>query len=393
MSKKALKGLELFEAQKKALRDPLQIVSGAEYNGFGLEKHSLNYKVSDSFISLLQKQKISLLISREYENILIMLTASKGKLTQSFFPLAHPSGIAVHPSAKQFYVASTRNPNRIVEFSRASSEHKRIESPESKVEGKWMPSRVKFYPGATYLHDLAFMGEDLYANSVGFNGVFKVNLSIPEQEPILWCPPSLNNAGVADMSANYLQLNSIAAGKTLQESCFTASCEKPQSFRPGHKKFKVDGKGVVFDSSSGKVIAKGLTRPHSARWYNDKLWLCNSGYGEVGYVEGERLKVVAKLPGWTRGLHFSKDILFVGISKILPGFEHYAPGITAGKELCAVYALSPHTGQILGDIVFPSGNQIFGIESLPEISKNSFPFEKLKPSDKKLQQMFYQFIF
>lgn len=391
MKQKPLTRQGLFEAQKQALRDPLQITSGAAAHDFGISSSSIRYQGSDSFIRLLKKHKISLLISREYEHLLLLLTAEQGKLMQTFFPIPHPSGIAVHPSGNQFYVASTRNPNRIVEFSLVSNALQRAGASSAALNAKWLPTRSKFYPGATYLHDLVFIQNELYANSVGFNAVFKPDLSTARQEELLWCPPSLIKDAVPEINGNYLQLNSIAAADSLQSSFFTASTEHPQSYRPGHKKFKVDQRGVVFEGLNGNVVARGLTRPHSARLHKGKIWLCNSGYGQFGYVEQGEFIPLIKLPGWTRGLCFSDNIAFVGVSRILKGFEHYAPGLLTTNQECAVYAIDLHSGESIGSVHFPAGNQIFALECLSAKRPTSFPFTKVKASDRKIQQMFYQF--
>jgi uncharacterized protein (TIGR03032 family) len=43
--------------------------------------------------------------------------------------------------------------------------------------------------------------------------------------------------------------------------------------------------GVVVDVQSGEVILRGLSMPHSPRWHNDRLWLLNSGAGELWAVD------------------------------------------------------------------------------------------------------------
>src|SRR5207253_8648852 len=98
----------------------------------------------------------------------------------------------------------------------------------------------------------------------------------------------------------HTQLNSIAAGSDLKNSFFSASCDRISSRRPGHKNFPVDGRGVIFSGATREPMARGLTRPHSARLHERKVWVDNSGYGEFGFIEDEQLSVISKLPGWTR---------------------------------------------------------------------------------------------
>ena len=75
-----------------------------------------------------------------------------------------------------------------------------------------------------------------------------------------------------------------------------------------------------------------MTRPHSARFREQEIWVDNSGYGEVGLVQDGRLQVVRKLPGWTRGLCIIDDVAFVGTSRIIPKYARYAPGLDAVVE-------------------------------------------------------------
>ena len=62
-----------------------------------------------------------------------------------------------------------------------------------------------------------------------------------------------------------------------------------------------------------------MTRPHSARFWRDRLLVDNSGYGELVSIEGEKPVVIARLPGWTRGLCVVGDIAFVGTSRVIRG--------------------------------------------------------------------------
>ena len=100
----------------------------------------------------------------------------------------------------------------------------------------------------------------------------------------------------------------------------------------------------------------------------------NSGYGEVGVVEGGAFVPVRRLPGWTRGLAFCGDVAFVGTSRVLPRFRAYAPGLDPDAARCGVHALDARTGEALGSIVWPAGNQIFALEWMPSAMSGGFPF-------------------
>jgi uncharacterized protein (TIGR03032 family) len=173
---------------------------------------------------------------------------------------------------------------------------------------------------------------------------------------------------------NHLQLNSIAAGDSVETSYFSASTDELTALRPGDPDFPVDRRGVIFSGASREPIARGLTRPHSARLRHDRVWVDDSGYGEVGFIEDERFRCVTRLPGWTRGLSFCDEVMFVGTSRVLPRFRQYAPGIQPETARCGIHAVDSRSGTILGSIFWPFGSQIFSVEHVPEEFTGGFPF-------------------
>jgi uncharacterized protein (TIGR03032 family) len=75
--------------------------------------------------------------------------------------------------------------------------------------------------------------------------------------------------------------------------------------------------GCILDVVSNENIASELSMPHSPRWYQEKLWVLNSGTGEFGFINLEQgtLEPVAFCPGYLRGLAFCGDFAIVGLSK------------------------------------------------------------------------------
>ncbi len=381
-----------FERQAAALKDPLDIVSASPHD-CGITAPTLEFKMSDGFTELLHQFNITLFITREYENLVIALNPEKNGIRQSFFPLPHPSGIAVDRHTNKLYVAATRNPNQLIEFKITKGEIQREENTNKFHSDLFLiPSRVKYYPGAYYFHDLAFIGKSLYANSVGMNAVMKIDFSNSEPEQLTWWPKCVEEkTRRPNTRANYIQLNSIAAGSSLENSYFSASGSTVSSVQPGHLNYPVDKKGVIFSGKTRDVSARGLTRPHSARLYKNKLWIANSGYGEFGYIEKEKFIPIIKLPGWTRGLFIHKDVAFVGVSRIIPRFKQYAPGIKNNKIICGVYAVSLKTNKIVGVVTWRYGNQIFGIDSMDAKTTGGFAYTKATPSSQSQKDFFYKY--
>lgn len=369
-----------WDAQRDALRDPAEVIC-QPYRASGLAPESLSYRASPGFIRVLKRLKVTLFVSREYEHLVMALSATSGRLRQSHVHLPHPSGIAVDQKSKSVFIAATRNPNQIWQF-----------KPIRHKEPVLVPVRTKFLPGASYIHDLAMIGGRLYANSVGQNAVMRIDMEKAGNDGPIWWPKCIERrGGKPEHGCNHIQLNSIAAGKTLSTSFFSASSERISVRRPGHLNYPVDGRGVIIGGRSREVIARGLTRPHSARLVKGRVWVDNSGYGQFGDITNGVFRPLVTLPGWTRGLCIIGHVAFVGVSRILPRFRRYAPGLRDHDGRCGVYAIDLRDGSVLGTCIWPNGNQIFAIDRLPSSAAVGFPFTGMKPSGAPLRDLFYRY--
>ncbi len=122
----------------------------------------------------------------------------------------------------------------------------------------------------------------------------------------------------------------------------------------GWRDRRFDG-GIIIDVATGEIVIGGLSMPHSPRVYRDKLWVLNSGTGELGWIErAEKAKdakfhSVAFCPGFVRGLSFHDKYAFVGLSK--PRYERFE-GLALDKKLadadsepwCGVQVIDLDTG-------------------------------------------------
>lgn len=361
---------ELWAGHDAEWRDPAQIASQWR-EASDTDPRLLAARVGGAFWSLLAERSLTLLVSREYEHLLMAFSIVGGRPRTSFLRLPHPSGIAVDRRREVVHVASTRNPNQLVELEPVGVPLRggevAAESPRP-----LLPIRSAFLPGSLYLHDLALIGGVLHGNAVGHNAV--VALPGGGAWRRVWWPAAIERPAGPDFSRNYLQLNSIAAGARLDRSFFTASAAAISTRRPGHRNFPVDGRGVVFAGATREPVATGLTRPHSARLQRGRLWVANSGYGELVTIEAGRPEVLARLPGWTRGLWLGEGIALVGTSRVIPRFRAYAPGLEVDASVCGVHAVELASGRVLGSLVWPAGNQIFAIEAVPAAMTAGLPF-------------------
>ncbi len=327
----AAKSRDTLDAETEALwahhhaelRDPQQIVAQWR-QAADVDPTLLQCRVTGDWWDILDELGITLLVTREYEHLVMALCVHEGRKRISYLHLPHPNGLAIDPDAGRLHIASTRNPNVVFDFApcRGAAPGRRG---DDETAGQLLPVQARYLPGCLYIHDLALIGGELHANAVGLNAVVRLR---PEGgcEPVWW-PRCIDADGGPRMDRNYLQLNSIAPGASLATSFFSASAAVPSRRRPGHLNFPVDRRGVIFAGATREVCGTGLTRPHSARLHNGEAWVDNSGYGEVGRIVGGKFEPVVRLPGWTRGLYFHGDLAFVGTSRVLPKYRHYAPGL------------------------------------------------------------------
>lgn len=78
-----------------------------------------------------------------------------------------------------------------------------------------------------------------------------------------------------------------------------------------------DNGGIIIDIETDEIVAEGLSMPHSPRVHDGKLWVANSGSGEIGWIDrdSKTFQPVAFCPGFIRGLAFVDGFAVVTLSK------------------------------------------------------------------------------
>jgi uncharacterized protein (TIGR03032 family) len=128
----------------------------------------------------------------------------------------------------------------------------------------------------------------------------------------------------------------------------------------------------LIDVEQNQIIARGLSMPHSPRWYNGRLWVLHSGTGGLGYVDPAtgQYQSVVELPGFTRGLTFAGPYAFVGLSQVRESAVFSGIPIAERPETdrsCGVWVVNIETGQIAAWVKFEDAVQeIFAVEVLPQ---------------------------
>ncbi|HWB54206.1 MAG TPA: TIGR03032 family protein [Tepidisphaeraceae bacterium] len=132
--------------------------------------------------------------------------------------------------------------------------------------------------------------------------------------------------------------------------------------------------GIVMDVASEQVITRGLSMPHSPRWYAGKLWVLESGNGGLGVIDEQtgQYQEVCRLPGFTRGFDFAGPYAFVGLSQVRETavFSGIAIAELPQEErCCGVWAVDIRNGKIVGFVKFMDAVQeIFAVQLLHNLS-------------------------
>ena len=145
----------------------------------------------------------------------------------------------------------------------------------------------------------------------------------------------------------------------------------------GWRDRRADG-GCVIDVESNEIVIKGLSMPHSPRWYRDKLWLLNSGTGDFGYVDLERgsFEPVAFCPGYMRGCAFHSNFAIVGISQ--PRHNKTFSGLPLDEKLqqknveprCGLLVIDLRSGDIVHSLRIEGAVlELYDVVALPGLRR------------------------
>jgi uncharacterized protein (TIGR03032 family) len=141
--------------------------------------------------------------------------------------------------------------------------------------------------------------------------------------------------------------------------------------REGWRANKRDG-GMLIDVTTNRVITRGLSMPHSPRWYDNRLWVLESGRGALCTVDvktGERTDV-ARVPGFCRGIDFIGPVAFIGLSQLRGTTPFTDIPITDDNvdRQSGVWVVHIHTGKTIAFLKFTGGVQeIFAVQAVPGV--------------------------
>lgn len=318
-----------------------------------------------SFPSLLDEIAASVLVTTYQAGKLVVLRSDDGVLNTHFRNFQRPMGLAIEGGR----LAVGGNVD-VWEFHNVPAVCGKLDESEdyprnlAKHDAVFLPRR-SHTTGDVQIHEMSWTSKGLVFVNTAFS-CLAMRSDENSFEPI-WRPPFIHALSPGD--ACHLNGMAVRDGQVRYVTALGDTSEPG-----GWRNNKRDG-GVLLDVDSGEIIARGLSMPHSPRWYRDRLWLLESGQGSIGTVDlvTGQYQAIAHFPGFTRGLSFYGPLAFVGLSQVresavfggIPLVERLE---AVEQRTCGVWVVNIETGQTLAFCRFEEGVQeIFAVEVLPGI--------------------------
>ncbi len=313
----------------------------------------VRYEYTPNLPEILSHLKSSLLVTTYQAGKLLVLGSHADKLTISFSNYEQAMGLAVDED--RLAIGSRRQ----IHYLTAAHDCVRQPTTDGKSarhDGCFVP-RSSHYTGSIHGHDLAWGADGLWV----VNTLFSCLCTLHEGYNFVprWRPSFVTR--LIDQDRCHLNGLAMLDGRPKHVTCLAES-DEPAGWRPTKAT-----SGCVIDVATGETVARGLSMPHSPRMYKNRLWLLNSGTGQLGFVDTStgQFNEVESVPGYTRGLAFAGQFAFVGLSRIretnvfggLPIAERHA------DLRCGIAVIDLVSGKTVSVFQFHSGvEEIYAVD-------------------------------
>jgi uncharacterized protein (TIGR03032 family) len=307
---------------------------------------------------ILDRHGVSLLVSTYQAGKLIAVRPEAGRANTHFRNFTTPMGLALRGNR---LAVGTRT--QVWEYQNQPDVAGKLPAAACPYDACFVPRRAHF-TGDISVHELAFAGDELWVVNTRFSCLCTL---APDSSFVpRWRPPFVT--GLSPEDRCHLNGLGVRDGRVRYATALSAT-----DTVAGWRATKATG-GVLLDVPSGAPIARGLSMPHSPRWYNGRLWVLESGAGSLAVVDAAtgRLEPVALLPGFTRGLDFLGPLAFVGLSQVRETAVFSGIPITerlpVEQRRCGVWVVDTRNGQVVAFLRFEAGVQeVFAVQVLPGI--------------------------
>ena len=331
----------------------IQPVNQSDLSPESEKMREVHYEYSNNLAGILKGLNISLFFSTYQAGKLGVVTVKDNSLNISFHNFQRAMGMAISPTQMavggQDWVYFLRNDSNL--------------APQIEPAGSYNAcflTRRGQYTGDISIHDLAWGNQELWIVNTRFSCLCTLSNKynfLPQ-----WRPNFVSAIAPEDRC----HLNGVAMVNNLPKYVTVLGrTDTPGGWRD----HKASG-GCILEVPSSRVITEGLSMPHSPRMYQNRLWVLNSGHGEIVTVDiasGKQEKIVS-LPGYTRGLALGGKYAFVGLSKIRETaiFGNLPIGDRFKELKCGVAVVDLQTRQMVSLLEFQAGvDEIFDIQISP----------------------------
>ena len=314
-----------------------------------------HYQLTDNFAALLHQLNAALLVTTYQANKLLVVRPATAGLSTLVRTFERPMGLAVD---RRRLALGTRN--QVWFFRNAPDIAPRVE-PAGLHDACYLP-RSCHVTGDIGVHELAWAGDALWLVNTRFSCLCMLD---PDYSFVpRWQPPFITALAAEDRC--HLNGLTVIDGRPKYATAL-GDTDTPNGWRAN----KPHG-GILMDISSGAIVARGLSMPHSPRWYDGKLWLLESGTGRLVIIEPAtgQWQTVAELPGFTRGLAVVGPYAFIGLSKIREAsVMSGVPLVERRGELkCGVAVVDLRSGRLAAMLEFQTAvEEIFDVQLLPGV--------------------------
>lgn len=330
---------------------------------------AVNYEHSGNWADVLEQLRLSILLSTYQAGKMVVLGSDRGIPTFAFHSFDQVMGLAT--SHDQIAVGSRRQ----IHFLKAAHEVAPTLSPPKTYDGCYV-ARNSFVTGSIHGHDLAFGKEGLWV----VNTLFSCLCTLEDDFNFFprWRPPFISQL----IDQDRCHLNGLALENGAPRFVTVLGItDEPAGWRSNKK-----SGGAILDVPSGEIISRGLCMPHSPRMHQGKLWVLNSGCGELSTVDlrSGKLDTVASLPGYTRGLSFHGNYAFIGLSRIRETnvFGGLPIGEYPERLHCGLGIVDITSGRTIATLSFKTGvEELFAVEVLPGVLNPKISGPSSAPGD------------
>lgn len=328
-----------------------------------------------SFGEILRQTGVSLVVSTYQAGkvILVRYDPETGTVNTHFRSFNKPMGIAVDGS--RLTIGGT---NTVWYYRNMPAVARKLE-PVGKHDAAYLPRRIHV-TGDIDIHEMAWSADgELWLVNTRFGCLCTLD---PDHSFYpRWRPPFVSALAPEDRC----HLNGLAMLNGRPQ--FVTALGETDT-RGAWRENKANG-GLLMEVPTRRVLLRGLSMPHSPRWYDNRLWFLESGQGSLAQADIRHgtWRTVAQMPGFTRGLDFHGPLAFIGLSQVRETATF--SGIPLVERLeertCGVWVVDLRDGRVLGFLRFEEGVQeIFAVQLLPGVR---FP-EMMEWNDERLKNSY-----